>query len=212
MSRAWWWALVAAAGLTVLLSWVSQGRAEPVLAGPGAQRTALEVRSWLVRQGFPVYDRPVWSQPFIESPWARDGELVLAVASPAGPVVVRALSDRGDLADVLIHEYLHSLRDVNEYAGLSPAERAVEEGVVTAVTDDLFPRFACAAWRECGPSGWLLFGESGDRYSRWAAMVRGVSRRATGRPVWSPQARAWRYRLVRADRAARAALWTEVTG
>lgn len=179
------------------------------------QLTATQVREWLVRQGFPVYDRPMWVADTIISPYATTSEIA-AVASPAGPVLVRGVTTGPDsrltVANTLIHEYLHSMRDTREYASLTPAERRVEEGAVTAVTEDLSPRFECAVWRGCGPTGWLVFDASGDRYSRWAAMVRGVSRRATGRPVTSPQARAWRYQLVRADRAARAVMWARATG
>jgi Zn-dependent peptidase ImmA (M78 family) len=111
------------------------------------------------------------------------------------------------MAEVLIHELLHLLRDPDEFADLTGPERELEEGAVTAVTEDLLPRFMLArrgvtviTWASEHPYGPLM------------RMVRGVSQRAT-RVRWHNQSAVrWRYRLVKADRDARAAMWARATG
>jgi hypothetical protein len=109
------------------------------------------------------------------------------------------------LEEVLIHEYLHSLRDPDEYADLTGPERELEEGAVTAVTEDLLPRFMLAR-RGVSVIMWEPWATA-DAYGPWARMVRGVSQRAT-RVRWHNQAAVrWRYRLVKADRNARAVMW-----
>jgi hypothetical protein len=184
-------------------------------APPAAQQVATEVRRYLWRQGFPTYDQPMWVTDRIDSVY-YPSSMVTAVASSWGPVVNRYTLTGTDwrytLAGILIHEYLHGMRDVTEYASLTPGERAVEEGAVEAAAQDLLPRFACAVWRDCNPTGWWVAGESSGDYARFVAMVRGVSRRATGKPVTSAAARTWRYRLVNADRDERAAMWAAATG
>ena len=180
------------------------------------QRTAVEVAGWLQRQGFPIKPDPMWVTDSIPNDWYPGEGRVEAAATSRGPLLIRDVTVGPDakytVSMVLIHEYLHSLRDPAGYARLSYQERSIEEGVVTAVTEDLAPRFWCAVWRECGPNGVMVFGESSGLYARWAAMVRGVSGRAVGARWSSRAARAWRYRLVRAGRVERAAMWMGVTG
>lgn len=204
----------AAAGLAIAAPRSDGAQAiEP--AADRDQRIAAQVRGWLIRQGFPVYQQPVWVVNEIPSPWLPTSE-VAAVATTAGPVLRQDITvgpdSRQMVAETLIHEYLHSMRDTREYATLTPGERIIEEGAVTAVTEDLAVRFECAVWRECGPAGTMVFAESSGDYAAWAAMVRGVSGRAVGARWISPRARAWRYRLVKADRAARAVMWERATG
>lgn len=184
-------------------------------ASPRDQRTAAQVSEWLTRNGFNVKPDPMWVTDSIPN-YYYPGETVEAAATSRGPLLIRAVTTGPDarytVSMTLIHEYLHSLREPAEYATLTPAERHVEEGAVTAVTEDLAPRFWCAVWGDCSPGGTMVFAEANWSYARWAAMVRGVSGRAT-RSRWSTQrARAWRYQLVRANRDERAAMWAQATG
>lgn len=216
MSLRWARGLVAATVTAAAIIWPAAtpgaaGAAEP--APEWVQAVARDVRLWLWRQGFPVPDRPVWVATNGDLPPApRHGEVVLAAATRNGPVlnpqVVRAARrDATLLPEVLIHELLHLLRDPDEFADLTEPERELEEGAVTAVTEDLLPRFMLArrgvtviTWASDHPYGPLM------------RMVRGVSQRATGARWHQRPARHWRYRLVRADRHARAAMWARATG
>lgn len=205
----------AAAGLIIAARPPAAAAADWQPASARDQRTATQVAAWLTRQGFPVKPDPMWVTDSIPNDWYPGEGYVAATATARGPLLIRAVTTGPDakwtVSMTLIHEYLHSLRDPAQYAALTAAERHVEEGAVTAVTEDLTPRFWCAVWRECGPSTVMVFGESSGLYAAWAAMVRGVSGRAVSGRWTSPQARKWRYELVKADRAQRAAMWTAVT-
>lgn len=186
------------------------------LADVDVQALAANVRAWLQRQGFRVYDYPVWVTPELTTSYYPN-QTVWAAATQLGPIIRTALTARyyrwyAALAEVLIHEYLHSVRDVTIYRDVTPAERRIEEGAITAASDELTRRFLKARYGLPDDAGVPLWDANTDPYSRFAAMVRGVSRRATGRPVNSPEARTWRYRLVKADRAARAVMWARATG
>jgi len=186
------------------------------LGAPWAQAVATDVRAYMRRAGFPVYEHPVWFAPALRSSIYPD-LAIAGMATPRGPVVSgesvppdgRYPEADDDLAYYLVHEYLHSIRDTREYVQLTDGERRVEEGLAAAVTDDMMERFLLT---RRGYTPWVtVYGAQADPYSRWAAMVRGVSRRATCKRWDSRPARVWRYRLMRADRVTRAALWQSAT-
>lgn len=186
------------------------------LADVDVQALAANVRAWLQRQGFRVYDYPVWVTPELTTIYYPN-QTVWAAATQLGPIIRTALTARyyrwyAALAEVLIHEYLHSVRDVTIYRDVTPAERRVEEGAITAASDELTRRFLKARYGLPDDAGVPLWDANTDPYSRFAAMVRGVSRRATcARHPDTRAARVWRYQLIRADRAGRQAMWAAAT-
>lgn len=182
------------------------------LADVHVQAIAATVRDYLRRQGFPVYDYPVWVTPTLTTTYYPG--TVRAAATVLGPVLRTAETARYyrwwvDLSETLIHEYLHSVRDVRIYVTLTPGERRVEEGAIHAASDELLRRFVRARYGLPDDMGRPDYAATSEPYARFAAMVRGVSRRAVcSRTPDARAARVWRYDLIRADRAGRQAMWT----
>jgi hypothetical protein len=122
--------------------------------------------------------------------------------------VVQALArirrglDGPDAGYVAIHELLHT-RDLapDEYG-----DGDIEEGVVDAVTLDVYP--AWLHWRLPNhPAVW------GPAYPRQVAAIRYASARATGSRTWKDRAaRIWRRQLLEADAAGRQQMLTTAAG
>lgn len=196
--------------------------AQRVLASRRIRGSVAQVAAWLAAQGYPVRPVPVYLAGTAGGASAQveaDGGVTVApeqraawntlgnmVYDPRARRTVRRVTGRGGVVTVTsvtpppnalgsaLHELLHQgFRSRWDQA--SPAERALEEGVVEAVAQDLMPA-AARRFRLPAAAPGVVYP---DRV-RW---VREASARATGRPWASYQARVWRRNLLRAaDRAA----------
>jgi hypothetical protein len=209
--------LAAALALALAGGVPAQAAAAPWRAPPAVQEAARLTAEWLRARDLPVRAFAVDFAPARVRP---DGTFLDALSLPGLRVVVfgplrrqvaataRALADPsrpreldvdGESAQLLIHEALHQVTGVARYGRLSPAGRALEEGVVEAVARDLVP-----AWgREV--AGIRLAPASGayDAQVRW---VRDASAAAARAPWTDPAAAAWRLELLRASPPARRAM------
>lgn len=210
-------ASLAAAALALAAADAAPVVAAPWRAPPAVQEAARLTAEWLRARDLPVR---AFAVDFAPARLRPDGTFLDALSLPGSRVVVfgplrrhvaataRALADPsrpreldvdGESAQLLIHEALHQVTGVARYGRLSPAGRALEEGVVEAVARDLAP-----AWgREL--AGMRLAGAGGayDAQVRW---VRDASAAAARAPWSGPAAAAWRPELLRASPPARRAM------